>query len=278
MSNFFKSKFFIGIIIITVLVLVFMIFSTVSREKSPFLSNAAGVIVTPVQKVFWNIGSATTGFFSRLSELREYKDKYEQAQTEITALEEKTRELYKLENENERLRLLLGLKNEAKNFVSVGAEVIAKDPGNWYNTFIIDKGTGDGISKNDAVMTDKGLVGYIYEVGSTWAKVMTIIDSGSSLGATVERTNDRAIVEGELELMEKGECRMSYISKDASVVVGDYVETSGLGGIYPKGLLIGKIKEIVPDLQGLYYGAIIETAVDFEKINEVLIITGTTSG
>lgn len=277
MSNFFKSRFFISIIVITVVVLVFMIFSTVSRDKSPFISNAAGVIITPVQKVFWKVGSATTGFFSQLGKLREYKAAYEQARERINELEVETREIYKLQSENERLRRLLELKESSPQFVTVGAEIIAKDPGNWYNTFIIDKGSKDGVKKNDPVITGEGLVGHVFEVGYTWSKVLGIIDSSSSLGAIVERTNDRAIIEGDLTLMEQGACKMSYISKDASVVQGDYVETSGLGGIYPPGLLVGRIREITPDLQGLYYRAIVDTAVDFERIKEVLVIVDSTS-
>jgi rod shape-determining protein MreC len=272
MSRFFKSRFFIGTISFTVIVLVVMMLSTVDRVKSPFISNAVGIVVTPVQKFFWNIGNGVSGFFIKFKDMAEYQTRYEQAQETIKKLEDDTRELYKLQSENSRLRNLLSLKEENGRYDMIGAEVVAKDSGNWYSTFIIDKGAAAGVSKKDVVITDKGLVGYVYEVGETWGKVISIIDSKSSLGGIIERTNDRAVVEGDLKFMEEGLCKASYISKSATLIVGDYVETSGLGGIYPAGLLIGKVENITVDSQGLYNEAVIETAVDFARIKEVMII------
>ena len=272
MSNFFRSRFFIGIAIFTALVLVLMMVSTVDRKKTSFISNAVGIVVSPTQKLFWGIGSGVSGFFEKFKDMKEYKIRYEQDEEKLKKLEDGTRELYKLQSENERLRNLLGLKESNVQLDMIGAEVIAKDSGNWYSTFIIDRGTADEVSKKDVVITNDGLVGYIYEVGKTWCKVISIIDSKSAVGAVVERTNDRAVVEGDLKFMEDGLCKMSYISKGATVIVGDFVETSGLGGIYPEGLLIGKIKSLGTDSQGLYNEAVIKTAVDFERIKEVMII------
>lgn len=272
MSNFFKSRFFIALASFTVVVLIFMMLSTIERDKSTFIGNAVGVVVTPVQKFFWGIGDSVSNFFVNLKDMAEYKTKYEEAQRKVKELEEDTRELQKLQSENERLRRLLDLKNENKEYSFIGAEIVAKDSGNWYSTFTVDKGSSSGVSKNDIVVTDSGVVGYVYEVGKTWGKVMSIIDSKSAVGAIVERTNDRAVVEGDLEFMEEGTCKMSYIAKGATLIAGDFVETSGLGGIYPAGLLIGKVKSVSADSTGLYSEAVIETAVDFARIKEVMII------
>ena len=273
MSNFFKSKFFIGLVIVTVIVLAISIISTVGGDRVPFINNAVGVVVTPVQRFFYNIGSATGNFFGRFKSMDEYRAENEELKNRVRELEKETTELYEMKNQNERLRALLNLKEEKTEFNMVAAEVSARDTEVWYNTFKINRGTSSGIAKNDAVITDDGLVGYIYEVGTTWATVVSIIDSKTSVGGVIERTGDRAIVEGDLQLMESGKCKMSYISKGANIAVGDYVETSGLGGIYPEGIIIGKISGFISDEQGLYHNAEIETAVDFERIDEVMVIT-----
>lgn len=272
MSNFFKSRFFAGIIIITVIIFAVMAASTVSREKALHISDAVGVLTAPVSGLFSAAGNATHGFFSYFSGLSSYREKYFGAEKEKEELERKIRNLEELENENERLRALLAMKERQKGFETVGAEVVGKDPGNWFNTFVINKGLNDGLAKNMGVISEKGLIGHIYEIGSTWAKVITLIDPKYGVGATVVRTNDNALVEGDLALSREGLCKMSYIAKGANVVVGDYVETSGLGGIYPKGLLIGKISQVTADSQGLYQIAAIEPGVDFERISEVLVI------
>lgn len=272
MSGFFKSRFFIGLVAFTLVVFIFMMLSTIDREKTSFVGNAVGVVVTPVQKFFWNIGDGVGNFFSNMKDMAEYKSKYEKAEKKIQELEEDTRELQKLQTENKRLRSMLDLKSENPQYSYTSASVIAKDSGNWYSTFTINRGSSSGISKNDVVVTAEGVVGYVYEVGKTWGKVMSIIDSKSSVGAVIERTNDRGIVEGDLDFMGEGQCKMSYIVKGATLIKGDYVETSGLGGIYPGGLLIGKVKSVSEDSQGLYNEAVIETAVDFARIREVMVI------
>ena len=272
MSGFFKSRFFIALAIFTVVVLVFMMLSTIERDNSTFLGNAVGTVVTPVQKFFWGIGDGVGGFFKNLKDMATYKEKYEAADKKVWELEEKTREFQSLQAENERLRRLLDLKNEKQEFDLIGAEIVAKDAGDWYSTFVVDKGTSAGVKKNDIVVTDHGVVGYIYEVGKTWGKVMSIIDSNSAVGALVSRTGDRAVVEGDIKNMEEGKCKMSYIAKGATLVAGDYLETSGLGGIYPDGLLIGKVESVTADSGGLYNQAVVETAVNFASIKEVMII------
>lgn len=273
MNNFFKSRFFIGLVIVTVIVLAISIFSTVGGEKASFVTDAVGVVVTPVQRFFYGIGSATGNFFGRFKSLDEYRLENQSLKGRIREMENATLEMQKIKNENERLRTLLKLQQEKGQFNMVAAEVSARDTEIWYSTFKINRGTSSGISKNDAVITADGLVGYIYEVGTTWATVVSIIDSKTSVGGIIERTGDRAIVEGDLQLMESGKCKMSYISKGANIAVGDYVQTSGLGGIYPEGIIIGKISGFIADEQGLYHNAEIETAVDFERINEVMVIT-----
>lgn len=272
MSNFFRSKFFIVLAIVTVAILILMAVSTITTDRANPAGDAVGTVMSPVQRVFRSIGDATGNFFSRFRSNSSYREENEQLSARVAQLEEETRELNALRNENERLRGLLSLEETHSGYDMVGARVIAKDPGAWYSAFKIDKGAADGIKKNDVVMTDAGLVGYVYEVGTTWSNVVSVIDSRSAAGCVIERTGDTAVVEGSVELMNEGTCHLLYLSREAGVAVGDFVETSGLGGIYPEGLLIGKIKTLSVDSQGLYYEAVVEPTVDFERISEVMVI------
>lgn len=272
MSRFFKSKFFIILAIVTVVILILMAVSTVSTDKAGFASDAVGTVMSPVQRFFRGVGDATGDFFSYFRTNKSYREENEKLTARVEELETETRELYALRNENERLRGLLSLSETMTDYKTVSARVIAKDPGAWFSAFKIDKGTKHGIQKNDAVITAQGLVGYVFEVGSTWSNVVSIIDSRSAAGCRIERTGDMAVVEGGLDLMNEGACHLSYLSRDAEVAVGDFVETSGLGGIYPEKLLIGKITSLSVDHQGLYYEAVVEPAVDFKRITEVMVV------
>lgn len=263
----------IVVIIITAVIFVLMgVSAAVYQNTSVSGANIVGTVLAPVQKFFTNISDSVGGFCSFVSDMGRYKDENEELRTRVDELEQQNRELQEFRDENNRLRQWLDLKDNNQDMELVLCEVIAKDPGNWFNVFKIDKGTSSGIQKNDAVITPKGLVGHVVEVGHNWAKVVSIIDADSSVGAIVSRTGDIAIADGELVLADEGKCKLNYVTREASVVVGDTVETSGLGGVYPKGLLIGTVTEIKNDALGFSQYAIIEPAVDFKRLSEVAVV------
>lgn len=258
------------VFIITIVILLAMVFSTIEKKNAGFLSNSVGVIITPIQRVFAGTGNAIAEGFSYFGNVKKLKSDKAQLMSTVTNLERENRELEGLKNENERLRALLQMQEQVKDYKTVGASVIASDPGNWFISFIIDKGTSSGIQKNSVVLNGDGLVGYVEEIGLTWARVTTIIDAGNSCGAVVKRTDDRGITEGDLEYGDQGLCKMTYISTDAHIVPGDYIETSGQGTIFPAGILIGRIREISTD--GISQTAVVDPAADFSNISEVLVI------
>lgn len=175
--------------------------------------------------------------------------------------------------ENERLRVLLAYKQNTKQFDLVTASVIARDSGSWSNVIIINRGTNDGITKDMAVVTAQGLVGNVAEAFSSTARVQLILDPRSSVGAIVQRPESRVagIVEGNLSNQMLG--KMINIPRDADVVEGDQVITSGYGGIYPKGIAIGTVQRIENDAGGLLKYAILQPSVDFKRLEEVSVIT-----
>ena len=270
----FKSKLFIVVATVTVIIVASMILSTALNIGSNPVSNATGVVTTPVQNGIMGIGSGISSFFSGIGKAGQYKGLYDESQKRIAELEKEIRELDTLRNENDRLRALLDFEDREKNKELVAAQVAAASPDNWYCEILLNKGTKSGIKTEDVVITDGGLVGYVSEVGATWSKVITVLDVNASIGCVVPRSGDIAMAEGDAELSQNEECGMNYISKDATVIVGDSVETSGIGSIYPSGILIGKISAITPELQGLYNKATIKTAVDFKNLREVMVIIG----
>ena len=272
MNKFFKSKLFITLIILTIVAGILMALSTVGANSTNPILNAVGTITSPISNFFTFTGNKIGGFVGDVFRFGEYKAGYLSAEETIKKLEGENRELLNLRQENERLRKLLELKNSSVSGTKVAASVVSVNPSNWFEDLIINKGKSSGISIGDTVISGEGLVGHIGEVGENWSKVITILDGTSSAGCRVPRSGDVAVCEGDAVLADTGECAMNYVSKDATVAVGDSVETSDISSIYPAGILIGKVSAVMPDGQGFYNKATIKTAVDFRKLCEVIVI------
>lgn len=272
MFQFIKNKYIIGLILATILIFIGIAISA-NRDNTTFINNTVGNVMSPIQKLFFNIGSKIEDFVQYIAEIRRLSQENENLRKEIEILREENRKLEPLKDENQRLREMVGLKDQFAQFHFIGAQVIAKDPGNWFNTFTIDKGTDDGLSKNDVAITNQGVVGHIFDIGTNWAKIVSIIDSNGGASGLVMRTRDIAMVKGDVILQNEGLCKMTQIPNDADVIINDKIETSGLGGIYPKGLLIGTIIDIKKEAHEISKYAIVKPAVDFKRLEEVLIIT-----
>ncbi|MBE7034511.1 MAG: rod shape-determining protein MreC [Ruminococcaceae bacterium] len=266
-----KKKVNILLLVVTLIIFVLMGVSFATRD-SVESGNLVGTVLRPFQQFFSGIGNGIRGGFTFLGDMKEFQAENIELKDQVAALQAKVRELESYKQENDRLRSLLELSTAESDLDMVVSKVIAKEPGNWFYSFTVDKGADDGIAIDDPVISGQGLVGRVVELGDHWAKVLTIIDSDSSVGALLSRTQDFAIVDGELSLADEGKCKMSYVTKGANIVLGDEVVTSGLGGVYPEGLLIGTVAEIKSDSLGYSQYALIDTAVDFERIREVMVV------
>ncbi len=273
MKKIIKNKWALGL---TVLVLLLSIVIGVVNALNPevtFVENVVQVVITPVQKVFTNMGNGIAGFFGHFTDIDKLNSEVDALKKENAGLKEELNKCEISSRENEELRKLLSIKEAYPELELKGAQVIARNPSNWYNTFTIDKGTADGISVNQPVISvDRTLVGRISEVGTTWARVITINDPAHSVGAEIVRSGEYGIIEGESPANEGSNCKLSYLSKNANIIVGDKVVTAGLGGVYPRGLTIGKVLDIRPDMQGISQYAIISPEADIENIRSVLIL------
>ena len=181
------------------------------------------------------------------------------------------RELENIKSENETLKEYLDLTEKYGEYKTVPAYIINKDISNYSKTIVINVGSDDGIKENMTVIADQGLVGHVISVTNNTAKVRTIVDTSSSVSCSLSTTDESIVCKGTLE--EESALKAMYIPDDDGIIQGDSVETSGLGGIYPKGIHVGSIKRVVNTRNATDRYAIVETAVNFDKLDTVLVIT-----
>jgi rod shape-determining protein MreC len=270
----FKNAPIIIVILAVIALIVLMVYTEAGKEKASMIENAMGQALLPLQKGLYSVSQYVYNFFSDIGERRNMIRDYEDLQTRLADLEMQLIRLEELEKQNERLKKLASFVDENKDMVVTGATVIAKNPGNWFNNITIDKGSKHGVAVNMAVVTDQGLVGRVIEVADGWAKVRTIVDGKSAVSGIVQRNRDNGLLKGNNSLgSEDGLCRMIYLPEDSNVTAGDKVLTSGLGEIFPKGIYIGEIIEVTKDTRELYMTAIVKPGVDFQRLEEVLVVT-----
>lgn len=259
----------IGIIITIVLLILLVVLSNAGISKVSYIGNAINTIVMPIQNGYTYLKNKVAGnttFFTSVDTLSEENKELKQKNSE---LEQALRELEIVKAENETLKEYLGLTEKYTSYTTVPAYIINKDTSNYSSTFVINVGSEDGIKENMTVIADKGLVGHIISVSASTSKVQTIIDPSSSVSSLFASTGDRATCKGTLE---NNVLKATYISTDATILENDTVETSGMGGIYPKGITLGTVVRVENTKNIIDRMAIITPAVDFEKLETVLVI------
>ncbi len=214
-----------------------------------------------------NAARRTSSFIKRLIPFASYRDEIKRLHSKIDAYSQEILRLKAIEADNSRLKGLLYFKKQVP-FWTVPAQVIGRDPSNWSNSVIIDKGRDQSIRPNMAVVSPRGIVGRVVEAGRNSAKVLLITDPNSKVGAILEKNREGGIVVGR----PGGACKMIYISLDSDMAIGDKVFTAGYGAIFPKGILIGEVAGCGKEPGRLYKYAIIRPSQDFSKLEEVLCI------
>ena len=227
-------------------------------------------IINPIQKVFVDLKNKIIGNTSYFDDIDKLREENSQLKTENSDLKEQLREMEILKAENQTLQEDLNLTEKYSNYEAIPAYVINRDISNYSGNIILNVGKDDGIEENMTVIADKGLVGHVISVTSNTCKVQVIVDAASTVSATINTTDESIICKGTLENNQI--LRATYIPTGADLIIGDIIQTSGLGGIYPKGILIGTITDIVTTNNSIDRYAVIQTAVDFSKIYTVLVI------
>ena len=256
-------------------ILMMLLSSFSDRVSGPFKA-LANVTVIPLQQGINQIGGWMGDMKDNFSTLKQLQAENEKLQEQVDALTTENNYLQEERYEYERLQELYNLDQNYADYEKTAAHVIGKDPGNWFSTFTIDKGSNDGIAVDMNVLAGSGLVGIVTEVGPTWAKVRSIIDDSNNVSGMVLSTSDTCIVSGNLSLMSTGQIAFDQMENNDNVVsVGDQIVTSYISDKYLQGILIGSVSEINVDSNNLTRSGYITPAVDFRNIQEVLVITTT---
>ena len=270
--KFFKNKFFISVLCVALILSIFSaVFSVMGVNN--YIKIVVGDIFSPFESGIWRIKQALSGYSMYFSDMDALIEENSQLKDEIAILEEKLNNATLTEEENKRLRDYISVKEAHEDFELMEALIIGAE-GNNYNTVIkINKGSDNGIEKNMPVIVEGGLVGCVFEVGSNWANVRVICEATSSAGGYISRSGEIGILEGDITYRDDGVCKLTYLDIDADVQIGDMVYTSGLGSVYPGGLLVGKVSSVGIDEYSRSKVATVTCAVDFSRLNYVMVVT-----
>ena len=261
----------IGIAITIIVLIIIVIVSNIKIEDMSNVENGLGILVMPIQNgltYLKNWVSGNDSFFTNVGQLEEENRSLKEKNSE---LEKNLRELEVIKSENEVLKEYVNLKDKYSNYQTMPGYVINRDISNFSSVVIINLGTKDGVRVNMPVIAEEGLVGHVISVTESTAKVQTIVDTASTISCTISNSNDNLIARGTLD--NESNLKATYIPTDATILEGDKIETSGIGGIYPRGIYIGTVKKVITTKNITDRYAIIQTAVDFKKLDTVLVIT-----
>lgn len=261
-----------GIIILVVITLAISSAAAISRTTgSGAALGAASFVIVPVQSGCAYVVRHTKGLFVNIKNSKKNAAENKKLKKEIAKLKDEIRMVDGYKTENEKLHTLLEFADSRKELNLKAANIIGRSSGGTVQIITIDKGTRDGVKKGSAAVAAEGLVGVVVEAGKNFSKIRTIFDEESAVAAICPRSGDMGIVKGREEGTSDGRIVMNYVDKDAKIVVGDVLETSGTGGIFPRGILIGKVTDIKNDDRGLTLSVGIAAGTNPDKLDTVLV-------
>lgn len=273
MKDFLRDNGGLLLIIAVLLALIVAVTSALLKGVADPLSNLTNLITTPIRDGVSAVASWGENWYTDLFRQDETRAELEELRRMYADLEEKYRDAQQALEENVSLRNLLGLAQQRRDLELESAVVTAHGASNWDSTLTISKGSDAGVALGDCVIDEYGyLVGVIDELGSNWAVVMTVVDSDLEMGGLIARTDGTAILEGDFTLMEQGRLKLSYLPENSELIAGDLVTTSGRGGVYPPGLVVGHVEEVHTEATGVTQYAVIQPESDLENLKQVFVI------
>ncbi len=224
-------------------------------------------VVLPAQVLLSRAADAVSRSWRALNEIGQLRAENARLRAEVERLQRELAQLEEVSAEVQRLRRLVGFRPPA-SLGTVAARVVSRDPSRWYTTLTVDRGSRDGVARNDPVVTAEGLVGRVLEVYPHTSRVLLVTDPRSSVGVLVQTTRDPGVVEG----TSTGQLRLRYLSRSSPLRDGDVLVTSGLGGIFPRGLRVGVVRKVVRTAGALFQEADVQPAADLSRLEEVLVV------
>lgn len=274
MGGFFRSKKFRIILCIVALLIGMMLYAVTQDGYTLPTTGFIGKICNPIRSVSNRISDSVENTLEAFTRSKEYQQENEELRQRVAELEYQLVDYHKTQQELTDLEGFMGVKEDHEDFVlSDPCTIIGYVENDPFHAFYIDKGSEDGLSVYDPVVTAEGLVGIISEISDTYATVETICSPNLSIGAEVSGKSESGIVEGDVTLSSSYRCRMIYLEKNTTLEKGDLVITSNSVGIFPQGYLIGSVESIEPMESGLSYCAMIRPSVDLENLSNVIVIT-----
>lgn len=261
----------IGIFVTVIILIMLVLLTNTQNSNLSYIENVANKLVNPVQNgltYMKNKIHSNSSFFTNINDL---KSENEELRAKNNNLEESLREFETIKAENQTLKEYLDLTKKYSDYTTVAANVISRDISNYSKTIVINVGSNSGIKENMTVIAAEGLVGHVISVTDTTSKVQTIIDSSSNTSSILSSSRDSIVCKGILD--QNNSLKAVYIPTDIVIANGDTVETSGLGGIYPKGIHIGRISKVINTNNLIDRYAFVETSVNYNKLETVLVIT-----
>ncbi len=271
MREFFKSwRFKILLGVVAVFIGVMLYEASTGGLSAP--NGLIGSLTAPIQQGASAVSNGVSDFFDKFLNAGNYKKENEELKGQIADLQQQIVDYEKMKEQNEQLKEIAGIKETNPDFDMEPATVIARDPSDAYGSFTINKGSVNGVKKNDPVITSAGLVGQVTSVGLTYAHVTTLLSPDLEISGYEVRTKDTGVVSGELALSQEGLCQMKHLSKETSIAKGYIICTAGSSGLYPQNLIIGTVQEIKIQNNGISAYAVIKPSVNVTEVTNVAVL------
>lgn len=259
--------------IVLVLALIIGVGSYFLKGNAGLLKNTTGAVKEPVQRIVSSVAEWLEGVYGYMYEYDELVAENERLRAELTEAQEEARNGYEAIEENNRLRALLDFKEKHSDMTLESAKVVSWTTSNWAHSFTISKGSAAGIEVGDAVITEYGvLVGQVTELGKNWATVSTVIDINMNIGALVAQSGSSGMLIGDFALMQDGYAKLTYLADGTQIFTGDEILTSGSGGAFPQGLVIGTVATVQAEAGGQIEYGLVKPNVDLSSLVQVFVV------
>ena len=270
---FYKKKQFRAIVIIAALLIIGMMISAISGSSFSPESTVVGTIFYPAQKLASSISAKIVAMRDNVSGKSSYEDEIDALKLEVAELQEQLVDYENMKRENNYYKDFLEVKEENPDFKLVHGSIVARDSESLYSSFSIGVGSAHGIKVNDCIIYGKYLVGLVVKVYPTSAVVKTVLDPDISVSCYEARTGENSYTSNDLTLAKQGKLMMANLSKDTAIAAGGVVCSSGVGGIYPKDLIIGKVENTQESGKDVSFIAVVNPQIKISELTDVFVIT-----